>query len=232
MGKAIEQVSDNQHVEISWRIGSNDTALLNDTLLRQADVVIEFTRPEAAFDNVMRCLKAGVPVVSGTTGWTDRMDEAIGYCEEMKGAMLWASNFSIGVNLFFAINSYLAELMNSRPEYAVSMTEIHHIHKLDAPSGTAISLARDILAQVERLHGHHLASNTEPAPAGSIPIHAIREGEVPGTHRIRWQSAIDELTIEHKAHSRAGFAWGALTAAQWLHGRKGVFSMNDVLQIS
>lgn len=232
MGKAIEQIAENQSVDIVWRIRRDNMAQLDAAMIRQADVVIEFTRPEAAFEHVMLCLEAGVPVVCGTTGWADQYQQAKQYCLENSGALLWASNFSIGVNLFFALNRYLADLMNSRPEYSVAMTETHHIHKLDAPSGTAISLAGDILSHVDRLHAHHLAGGADVASDGSIPIHAIREGEVPGTHTIQWHSAIDEITIEHKAHSRAGFAWGALAAARWLHGKTGVFSMNDVLRIS
>lgn len=230
MGKAIEQIAENQPVEIVWRIGRSEAAQLDDARIRQADVVIEFTRPEVAFENVMRCLKAGVPVVSGTTGWAEQLAEAAQYCREQQGTLLWASNFSIGVNLFFALNRYLAELMNERPEYSASITEIHHIHKLDAPSGTAISIAADIVSKTARLHHYHLASGTAATPPDDIPIDAIREGETPGTHQVHWKSAIDEINIEHKAHSRAGFAWGALTAARWLHGKSGVFSMSDVLK--
>lgn len=227
MGKAIEQIAENQGIEIVWRIRREDNP--SPTLLRQADVIIEFTRPEAALENVMLCLQAGVPVVSGTTGWLDRLPEAQQYCLENKGAMLWASNFSVGVNLFFALNRRLAQLMATRPEYNASMVETHHIHKLDAPSGTALTLANELLANVERYDGWSLlpASDTQ----GKIPITAIREGEVPGTHLVRWQSPVDEISIEHKAHSRAGFAVGAVLAAQWLVDKQGVFGMGDVLGV-
>lgn len=227
MGKAIEQIAENQGIEIVWRIRREDNP--SPTLLRQADVIIEFTRPEAAFENVMLCLQIGVPVVSGTTGWLERLPEAQQYCLENKGAMLWASNFSVGVNLFFALNRRLAQLMATRPEYNASMVETHHIHKLDAPSGTALTLANELLANVERYDGWSLvtASDTQ----GKIPITAIREGEVPGTHLVRWQSPVDEISIEHKAHSRAGFAAGAVLAAQWLVDKQGVFGMGDVLGV-
>lgn len=225
MGKAIEQIAEQQGIEIVWRMRSGDQPTLEQ--LRQADVAIEFTRPEAAFDNVMLCLQAGVPVVSGTTGWRDRLPEAQAFCLEYGGALLWASNFSVGVHLFFALNRRLAQLMSARPEYSASLTETHHIHKLDAPSGTALTLVNELIENAERYAGWSL----DPAvPAsGEVPITAIREGEVPGTHLVRWQSAVDEISIEHKAYSRAGFAAGSVLAAQWLVDKKGVFGMGDVL---
>lgn len=227
MGRAIESIAAGQGVEIAWRITRENRADVTAEFLKQADVVIEFSRPEAAFDNVMLCLDAGVPVVSGTTGWLETMPKAEDFCRKTGGAMLWASNFSVGVNLFFALNRYLARLMNERPEYAPAATEIHHIHKLDAPSGTALTLVKEIIAQVERSSGWAL-SPAPPRPS-EVPVTAIREDEVPGTHIIRWSSSVDEISIEHKAHSRAGFASGAVTAAKWLAGKKGVFNMNDVL---
>ncbi len=225
MGKAIEQIAEKQGIEVVWRIRRDDSPSI--ALLRQADVAIEFTRPEAAFDNVMLCLQAGLPVVSGTTGWQTQLPEAKKYCLENSGAMLWASNFSVGVNLFFALNRRLAQLMADRPEYAASLTETHHIHKLDAPSGTALTLANELIQNADRYSGWSLLPDT-PA-SGEIPITALREGEVPGTHLVRWQSAIDEISIEHKAHSRVGFAAGAVLAAQWVVGKRGVFEMGDVL---
>ncbi len=227
MGRAIESLALEEDVEIAWRITRENRAHATPERLRQADVVIEFSRPEAAFDNVMLCLTAGVPVVSGTTGWLEAMPEAEAFCRKNEGAMLWASNFSVGVNLLFALNRYLARLMNERVEYAPALTEIHHVHKLDAPSGTALTLVKDIIAQVERTTGWALAP-TPPQPS-EVQVTAIREGEVPGTHMVRWNSPVDEISIEHRAHSRAGFASGAILAAKWLTGRKGVFGMNDVL---
>jgi 4-hydroxy-tetrahydrodipicolinate reductase len=227
MGKAIEQIAENQGIEIAWRIRQEDRPSLSPTLLRQADVAIEFTRPEAAFDNVMLCLEAGLPVVSGTTGWLEKLPDAQKFCLEKQGALLWASNFSVGVNLFFALNRRLAELMANRPEYAASLSETHHIHKLDAPSGTAVTLANQLIEQSNRYNGWVLAP--ENASAQQVSIEAIREGEVPGTHQIKWQSAVDEISIEHRAHSRTGFAAGAVLAATWLADKQGVFEMSDVL---
>lgn len=227
MGRAIEALAAEQGAEVVWRITRDNRSDATPELLAQADVAIEFTRPEAAFGNVMRCLEAGVPVVSGTTGWLDSMPAAEEFCLKNKCAMLWASNFSVGVNLFFALNRYLAQLMNERPEYAPSVTEIHHIHKLDAPSGTALTLIHDMIGKVARHSGWALHPD-EPTHS-EIPVTAIREGEVPGTHIVRWKSPIDEIYIEHRAHSRAGFAAGAVLAARWLAGKTGVFSMKDVL---
>jgi 4-hydroxy-tetrahydrodipicolinate reductase len=175
----------------------------------------------------MLCLEAGVPVVCGTTGWQEQLPEAEIFCQQKGGAMLWASNFSVGVNLFFALNRYLAQLMAKRPEYEAMLTEIHHIHKLDAPSGTAISIANDVISS----NGHYDQWQLLPADPnpGTLPIEAQRTGEVPGTHRLVWRSPIDEISIEHQAHSRTGFAAGALLAAEWIQNRHGVFNMQHVL---
>ena len=227
MGQAIEQIALAQGMAIAWRITRDNRDSLDETLLRQADVVIEFSRPEAAYDNIMQCLQAGVPVVCGTTGWNEQLSKARAYCLEHKGALLWASNFSVGVNLFFALNRYLAQLMQERPEYRPALTEIHHIHKLDAPSGTALTLVNELITNHPRTGGWVLS----PAPPGpdKLPVTAIREGEVPGTHMVQWSSEVDEITIEHRAHSRVGFASGAVLAAQWLYGKTGYFGMSDVL---
>ncbi|MCC6412554.1 MAG: 4-hydroxy-tetrahydrodipicolinate reductase [Saprospiraceae bacterium] len=230
MGRAIEEVAEGSDVHFVWRIGRDNRQELTDELLKKADVVIEFSRPEAALSNVKMCLEAGIPVVSGTTGWLDQLPEAYAFCLEKQGAMLWASNFSVGVNLFFALNRYLATLMNNRPEYDIRVQEIHHMHKLDAPSGTALTLTLDAIKALDRKLDWKLTP--APASATDIPVEAIREGEVPGTHKIKYESSVDSITIEHKAHSRKGFAAGALLAAQWIHGKKGVFDMMDVLEIS
>ncbi|MBX2892096.1 MAG: 4-hydroxy-tetrahydrodipicolinate reductase [Saprospiraceae bacterium] len=229
MGRAIESLAAEHGATVVWRVTRENRAEVTPALLRQADVIIEFTRPESAFDNVMQCLRAGVPVVSGTTGWLERLPEAQEFCEKNEGALLWASNFSIGVNLFFALNTCLSKMMNERPEYTPAVTEIHHIHKLDAPSGTALTLVQGMVEQVRRLSGWAL-SPPMPAP-GEIPVSAIREGEVPGTHIVAWAGPADEIKIEHRAHSRLGFASGALLAAQWLADKQGFFSMRDVLGI-
>ncbi len=235
MGRAIDSIAAEHGIEIAWRIGHSNRAELTPDLLQQADVVIEFSRPEAAFDNVKFCLENGIPVVSGTTGWLEHLPEAEKLCLATGGAMLWASNFSVGVNLFFALNRYLARLMNDRQEYAPSATEIHHIHKLDAPSGTALTLVNELIAQVERVSGYDMNLPADQSPITNhqspITITSLREGEVPGTHIIRWGCAMDEISIEHRAHSRTGFASGAVLAARWIVGKQGVFSMGDVLGI-
>ena len=231
MGKTIERLAPQHGVEIVWRISRENLADREPELLNRAGVVIEFSRPEAAFENVMACLKAGIPVVSGTTGWGHDLPEAEKACTALNGAMIWASNFSIGVNLFFAVNRKLSELMSLRPEYTPAITEIHHIYKLDAPSGTAISLAQDIERYSGRFEGHYLDTTPPRAIENQVPITASREGEIPGTHIVRWAGDTDEITIEHKAHSRTGFAAGALVAAKWLYGKTGIFSMSDVLDI-
>jgi 4-hydroxy-tetrahydrodipicolinate reductase len=233
MGKAIEQVAEKQGFEIVWRIRRENSHERQAALLRSADVVIEFSRPEAAFENVMACLEAGVPVVSGTTGWAQDLPAAQEFCRKNGGALIWASNFSIGVNLFFALNRYLAARMADRSEYHPSVTETHHIHKLDAPSGTALTLVQELMVAAPRMTDYLLRTDTTPSPLpdSTLPITAIRSGEVPGTHVVTWESAVDEITIEHRAHSREGFAWGAVAAAQWIAGKQGVFNMQDVLDI-
>ncbi len=229
MGRAIEAMAQEQGIKIAWRVTRNNRAEVNPDFLRQADVIIEFSRPEAALENIMACLQAGVPVISGTTGWAEELPVAEKFCLEHHGALLWASNFSVGVNLFFALNRYLARLMDERSEYAPAVTEIHHIHKLDAPSGTALTLVQDLIALTDRHSGWALSPT--PSKPGEIPVTALREGEVPGTHSIVWSGPSDEIRLEHRAHSRAGFAAGAVLAAQWLVERRGVFTMNDVLGI-
>ncbi len=229
MGKTIEKIALNRGHEVVWQIDVENRDRVTPALLREAEVAIEFSRPEVAFGNVMACLEAGVPVISGTTGWLAQLPEAEAYCREKGGALLWSSNFSVGVNLFFALNRYLARMMNTRPEYAPEMTEIHHIHKLDAPSGTAVTLAQDLIEATDAKTGWRLM----PGDVGEteVPIIAVREGEVPGTHIVRWASDIDEVVMEHRAHSREGFARGAVLAAEWIRGRSGVFSMTEVLSI-
>lgn len=227
MGHAIETIAMKQGHQIAWRITRENRNSVTHDLLRRADVSIEFTRPDSAYENVMECLLAGVPVVCGTTGWLEQLADAEAWCTQNRGALLWASNFSVGVNLFFALNRYLGQLMDARPEYRPDITETHHVHKLDAPSGTARTLAQDILALSKNWNNWCL-SPTLPGLT-EIPITSIREGEVPGTHIVHWGSTVDEITIEHRAHSRTGFAAGAVLAAEWLAGKTGVYRMEDVL---
>ena len=222
MGRLIEQVAIRRNHNIA-AIKDVDTPEID---LSNIDVGIDFSTPEAAFENITTCLENGIPVVSGTTGWLDRFDDIKALCDEHQGAFLYASNFSLGVNLFFALNSYLAELMSSFDEYKGTIEEIHHVHKLDAPSGTAISLAEGIIDKTSYVDWE-LNSKTED----KIPITSKREGEIPGTHAVQYHSDIDDIEIKHTAHSREGFALGAVIAAEWLQGKSGVFGMKDVLNI-
>jgi 4-hydroxy-tetrahydrodipicolinate reductase len=230
MGQMIEQLATSHEAEIVWKIQSSNRSTLTTELLRTADVVIEMTRPEAAFENVKFCLEAGVPVVTGTTGWQKELETAYSLCADCRGTMLYASNFSIGVNLFFAFNQYLAEKISALGMYQPEVSEWHHIHKKDKPSGTAVTIAEGIIEASEYVNAWHLASNDAP-PADSVSIHAYREGEIIGTHTVRWHSDVDEITIRHEAYDRSCFALGAILAARYVHNKKGVFGMRDVLGI-
>ena len=226
MGKAIEQLALDAGDEVVLRIDADNTDELTTENIKAADVAIDFSQPAAGFHNITFCLRAGVPVVSGTTGWLGRFGEVEKLCAEQQGAFFYASNFSVGVNLFFALNRQLAELMDDWPQYQPAMTEIHHTQKLDAPSGTAITLAE---AMIERLSRMSAWRNEATDDTAAIPILSEREGDVKGTHEIRYASAVDTITIRHEAHSREGFAKGALQAAHWLIGKQGVFGMTDML---
>ena len=225
MGKTIEQIALQRGHQIVSIIDINNTADFDSEAFRSADVAIEFTTPATALGNYMRCFAANVPVVSGTTGWLQHLDEVKAKCEQEGKTFFYASNFSVGVNIFFALNRYLAKIMNGFPAYDVRMTEVHHIHKLDAPSGTAITLAEGILDNVERKERWTLETAEQPT---DLPIHAIREGEVPGIHEIIYESDADTISIKHDAKSRAGFALGAVIAAEFTAGKKGFLGMNDL----
>jgi 4-hydroxy-tetrahydrodipicolinate reductase len=192
------------------------------------DAAIEFTTPVSAPGNILRCIELGIPVVSGTTGWNNRLSEIEVICGEKQGAFFYASNFSIGVNILFAMNRQLARIMDHFPAYSVSLKEVHHIHKLDAPSGTAITLAEQIISEQERMKGWSLEPHGEP---GTIHIEAVREGEIKGRHIIRYASELDSISLSHEAFSRDAMAEGALMAAEFIRGRTGVFGMGDVLHI-
>ncbi|WP_405327080.1 4-hydroxy-tetrahydrodipicolinate reductase [Leeuwenhoekiella sp. LLG6367-2.1] len=222
MGKTIEKLAVERGHSVVKKIDQGDTYDFAD-----ADVAIDFSVPDAAVDNISMALKSGVPVVSGTTGWLDRYPEMVALCKENNGAFIYASNFSVGVNIFFELNKKLAQMMKALDSYNVSMTEVHHIHKLDAPSGTAITLAEGIIEESSKTDW--ILDNEE---SDKITIKAVREAEVPGTHTITYQSDVDEIMIEHKAHSRNGFALGAIIAAEWLKDKKGVHTMKDVLNLS
>lgn len=231
MGKTIEVVALERGHTIGLSVDSKNAG----SPPTGCDVAIEFSRPEHAVANMRLCLANGVPVVVGTTGWYDRLNEVRGMVDEHQGALLWASNFSIGVNLFFRLNTYLTQLMDPQATYTARLDETHHIHKLDAPSGTAITLARDIDLASQRYTGWALDPTTPSATPGPLPIHSTRTGEVPGTHSISWQSPEDRITITHEAFGRQGFATGAVVAAEWLKaptvgGRTGLFTMDDVLR--
>lgn len=224
MGKTIEQIAINRGHEIVLTIDKNDT----DYDITKADVAIDFSIPNVAFDNISNCLNHNVPVISGTTGWLDRYDEAVALCKEKNGAFIYASNYSLGVNIFFELNKTLAKMMSALKQYNVTMEEIHHTQKLDAPSGTAISLANDVIANNANYSNWKLDEGDET----TIPIVAKRIEDVPGTHTVTYNSEVDTINIEHIAHTRQGFALGAVVAAEWIHGKSGVFTMKDVLNIS
>jgi 4-hydroxy-tetrahydrodipicolinate reductase len=226
MGHAIEEIALQRGHEIVLKVGIENVQDNTTDNIRKADVAIEFTGPEVAFDNVIRCLEAGVPVVSGSTGWLQRFEEAKTFCNNKNGALLYASNFSVGVNIFFAINKKLAELMAPHKEYDVLLTEIHHTQKKDAPSGTAITLAEGILQSIEQKKKWVNEASKSPE---ELQIISERIDPAPGTHTITYTSDIDDIEIKHTAHNRKGFATGAVLAAEFLHNKKGIYSMSDVL---
>lgn len=230
MGRAVEAVAQQRGHEILCRVDvHNREEWLRPDRLSAADVAIEFTTPESAVDNLLACFAAQVPVVCGTTGWLERWPEVEKACRDKHQALVYASNFSLGVNLFFALNRYLAQLMAGYPQYEVNLREIHHTQKKDAPSGTAITLAEQILRHLTRKK-RWVKGETNDAEA--LPIFSERVDPVPGIHIVRYASEVDEIEIKHTAHSREGFAWGAVLAAEWVQGKKGIFSMEDVLGLS
>lgn len=223
MGKTIEQIAIKRGHNIVLTVDKDD----KDYDITKADVAIDFSIPTVAFNNISNCLNNNVPVISGTTGWLENYNNAVALCNEKKGAFIYASNYSLGVNIFFELNKTLAKMMSTLKQYNVSMEEIHHTQKLDAPSGTAISLANDIIANNANYDQWKLDEVSEK----TIPIVAKRIADVPGTHTVTYESEVDTITIEHIAHTREGFALGAVVAAEWLVGKTGVFTMNDVLNI-
>lgn len=222
MGKMIDRLAAGRGHQVVARIDGPTGGIP----FEQMDVAIDFSQPEAAVENISQCLKNGVPVISGTTGWLADFERVTELCQAEGGAFLYASNFSLGVNLFFELNRYLAKMMSGVPGYSVRMTETHHTGKKDAPSGTAISLAEGIIA-----NSAYQSWTQGTTAAGSIPVISERKGDVPGTHQIAYESEVDRIEIVHTAHNREGFAQGALLAAEWLVGKKGVFEMKDVLNL-
>jgi 4-hydroxy-tetrahydrodipicolinate reductase len=223
MGQTIERIALERGHEIVLKKDEFNTY----EGLSNADVAIDFSIPAVAVENISNCFYANVPVISGTTGWLDRFEEMVALCEEKKGAFISSSNFSLGVNLFFGLNEYLAKMMSRFDSYKVDMEEIHHTQKLDAPSGTAISLAKGVINNSDYTNW-----TLGEAKENLIHIEALRIGDVPGTHTVTYNSKVDSIEIKHTAHNRDGFALGAVIAAEWIVGKQGVFTMKDVLELN
>ena len=229
MGHLIAEIAEERGHKIVCTIDADNTDAFNSSEFRSADAAIEFSTPGTAVTNILACFAAKVPVVCGTTGWLDALPDLKDMCQKGDGTLLYGSNFSIGVNIFMAVNRYLAQVMNEFPEYKPTLIEIHHIHKLDHPSGTAITLAEDLVEEVTRIKGWDEPEPGKELAANVLPVDHVREGEVPGTHIITWDSDVDKIVIEHEAKSRRGFAFGAVRAAEWIKGRKGFFTVADML---
>lgn len=226
MGKAIEEIALQRGHTIPLKIDIDNAAEFTKENLNRCDVAIEFTSPHSAVQNILTCINAGTPIVCGSTGWLDKWNEITKECETKNGSFLYASNYSVGVNIFFELNKKLAALMSQHKEYDVSMVEIHHTQKKDAPSGTAITLAEQILENIDRKTKwvNENTSNTD-----DLKIISERVDPAPGTHKIKYSSPIDDIEIIHTAHNRTGFATGAILAAEFLYNKKGIYSMKDVL---
>ena len=227
MGRSVEAIATKRGHTISHKLTKEDDWTSHD--LKGADVAIEFTEPDSAFDNIVRCFEARVPVAVGTTGWYDRFGEMEDACRSSNGTILHSTNFSLGVNIFFEISRQLAAIMDRYPAYNPSMEETHHTEKLDAPSGTAITLAKDIVSKVARKKDW---TNERTQDLQLLGVDSKREPDVPGTHVVNWDSAIDNIELTHTAKNRDGFASGAVIAAEWLHGKNGIYTMNDLLNFN
>lgn len=230
MGKIISEIAESRGHRIAAKINIENVGELENVNPDSIDVAIEFSQPEAAFDNVSWAIRNGIPVVCGTTGWLERKPEIENLTQSSNGAFFYASNFSVGVNIFFKINNFLAKIMNGHSEYALRLEEIHHTEKKDAPSGTAISLAEGIIDNMERMKSwklDHEVSDKE----NTVPITSKRIDPAPGTHIVTYHSDIDDIEIKHTAHSRKGFALGAVLVSEWIKDKKGIFTMNDFLSL-
>lgn len=227
MGHEIEKIALQRGHNIVSIIDMNNLEEFNSPAFKSADVAIEFSTPDSAIQNYRKCFEVGVAVVAGTTGWLEHLEEVKKACAEQGQTFFYASNYSLGVNIFFALNKYLAKIMNNYPSYDVKMEEVHHIHKLDAPSGTAITLAEDLIKEVDRKERWSLEVEEKQT---DLAIHCIREGEVPGIHEIIYESEADIISIKHDAKSRVGFALGAVLAAEFTNGKKGFLGMGDMLK--
>lgn len=229
MGREIEKIALTRNHTVVLKIDVNNQQEFTIENLKKAEVAIDFSIPTVVYSNILKCFEADIPVVAGTTGWLDKFDDVKQRCEKENKTFFYASNYSVGVNLFFKLNEYLAKLMNSVSDYEVNMEEVHHIHKLDAPSGTAITLAEGIIKNLTTKQDWVL---DKPSKNSNLGIKAIREDEVPGIHRIKYESEVDSIFIEHVAKSRKGFALGAVLAAEFIKDKSGYKSMDDLLNIN
>ncbi|MGB0521592.1 MAG: 4-hydroxy-tetrahydrodipicolinate reductase [Flammeovirgaceae bacterium] len=229
MGQTIEQIALDRGHQIVGKIDKDNLTDLANFTSDQVDVAIEFTQPESAVNNLKTCFANNIPVVCGTTGWLANRVEVESACQANEGAFFYASNFSVGVNIFFHLNKYLAKMMNAQPQYEMDIEESHHIHKKDAPSGTAITIAEGMIENLDRKETWKLEEEGKELSDNELGIISYRIDEVPGTHQVNYSCEIDSIEITHTAHSRQGFAQGALLAAEWLKGKKGIFGMDDML---
>lgn len=225
MGKEIERLAEARNWEVVYIIDKEED-WKNAGDMRKANCAVEFTTPDQAPANILRCFELGIPVVTGTTAWYDQMDMVTEKCKQKGGSLLYAPNFSKGVNILFEMNKWLANVMNSHPEYEINITEFHHVHKLDAPSGTAAKLAEDLISGLRRKESWKLGTQGNERV---IPVKAIRNGEIKGTHMLNWEGPVDKITIIHEAKDRSIFAEGALDAAEWIMGRKGIYTYSEML---
>lgn len=229
MGHMVEEVAKSRGIEISCVIDADDIHKYSSEEFRRSDVAIQFTQPGAAVEGILSCFTAEVPVVVGTTGWLNSLPELKAMCEKGAGTMLYSSNFSIGMNIFMAMNRCMTKIIDSFDAYSPSLTEVHHVHKLDHPSGTAVTLAQQLTSISTRFKKWIEKEFGEKTESGYLPVYHRREGEVPGIHTITWDSDCDTIVMTHEAKNRIGFARGAVSAAQWLAGRKGFFTIGDFL---
>ena len=228
MGKAIEEIAISRGHSVVVKFNSQNP--LESSQLRTTDVAIEFSQPDLALKHIKLCADGQIPIVVGTTAWEEHLPEIINHIDKREASLIYSSNFSIGVNLFFEMNKHLARLMNDKTDYVASITEIHHTQKIDAPSGTAVTLAKDLISNHPAYLTWKLTGESKNMEKSDLPISAIREENVPGTHLISYTSEIDTLTIEHQAHNRKGFALGAVIAAEFIHKKQGVYTMSDILK--
>lgn len=228
MGKVIEKIALERGHEITARVSSAQPKEGFD--LSTTDVVIEFSRPESAVENISYCLNNNLPVIVGTTGWYDNFDKLSQLCQQKNGAFIWATNFSLGVNIFFELNKQLARIMNQQSAYEAEVVEIHHTEKLDAPSGTGISICEGIIEETDKYAQWENVKKSQIEKDQTLSIESLRLPKVPGTHEVKWSSEIDTIEIKHTAHNREGFGLGAVVAAEWILNKQGIFTMQDVLK--